>query len=109
MDERLLALDGRGLSMGAVQLDITSTTSRDLDRMSLGATRGRLDLGGGSLAVREFQAMRAGIAEIRKRNLEAKIAIFHGTKDELIRIGTGREPVSVWSEAFDKSIRRMNS
>ena len=57
----------------------------------------------------EFQAMRAGIAEIRKRNPEAKIAIFHGTKDELIRIGTGREPVSVWSEAHDKSIRRMNS
>jgi hypothetical protein len=82
--------------MGAGQLDSASTTGRDLGRRSLGATRGRLDLGGGSLAVREFQAMRAGIAKIRKRNPEAKkIAIFHGTKDELIRIGIGREPVSV--------------
>jgi hypothetical protein len=50
------------------------------------------------------------LLEIRKRNPEAEIATFHAAKDELVRIGTGREPVSVWSEAHDKSaIRRMNS
>jgi uncharacterized protein len=69
---------------------------------------------------------RAGIAEIRKRNPEAKIAIFHGTKDEVIPVRMGRElaqkfpfidffpveganHVSVLSEAHDKIIRWMNN
>ena len=70
--------------------------------------------------------MRAGIAEIRKRNPEAKIAIFHGTKDEVIPVRMGREPaqkfpfidffpveganhVSVLSEARDKIVRWMKN
>jgi uncharacterized protein len=69
---------------------------------------------------------RAGIAEIRKRNPEAKIAIFHGTKDEVIPVRMGRElaqkfpsidffpveganHVTVLSEAHDKIIRWMNN
>jgi uncharacterized protein len=69
---------------------------------------------------------RAGIAEIRKRNPEAKIAIFHGKKDEVIPVEMGRElaqkfpfidffpvagadHVSVLSEAHDKIIRWMNN
>jgi uncharacterized protein len=69
---------------------------------------------------------RAGIAEIRKRNREAKIAIFHGTKDEVIPVRMGRElaqefpfidfvpveganHVTVLSEAHDKIIRWMNN
>jgi alpha-beta hydrolase superfamily lysophospholipase len=68
---------------------------------------------------------RAGIAEIRKRNPEAKIAIFHGTKDEVIQVRMGRElaerlpfidffpieganHVSVLSKAHEKIIRWMN-
>ena len=69
---------------------------------------------------------RAGIAEIRKRNPEAKIAIFHGTNDEVIPVRLGRElaqkfpfidffpveganHVSVLSEAHDQIIRWMNN
>jgi uncharacterized protein len=69
---------------------------------------------------------RAGIAEIRKRNPEAKIAIFHGTKDEVIPVRMGRElaqkfpfidffpvegatHVSVLSEAHDKIIHWMKN
>jgi pimeloyl-ACP methyl ester carboxylesterase len=69
---------------------------------------------------------RVGIAEIRKRSPEAKIAIFHGTKDEVIPVAMGRElaqkfpfidffpvegadHVSVLSEAHDKIIRWMNN
>ena len=69
---------------------------------------------------------RAGIAEIRKRSPEAKIAIFHGTKDEVIPVRMGRElaqkfpfidffPVegathlSVLSEAHDKIIHWMKN
>jgi uncharacterized protein len=69
---------------------------------------------------------RAGIAEIRKRNPEAKIAIFHGTKDEVIPVRMGRElaqkfpfidffPIegathaSVLSEAHDKIIHWMKN
>jgi pimeloyl-ACP methyl ester carboxylesterase len=69
---------------------------------------------------------RAGIVEIRQRNPEAKIAIFHGTKDEVIPVRMGRElaqnfpfidffpveganHVSVLSEAHDKIIRWMNN
>ena len=69
---------------------------------------------------------RSGIAEIRKRNPEAKIAIFHGTKDEVIPVRMGRElaqkfpfidffpveganHVSVLSKAHDKIIRWMNN
>src|SRR5438094_1677010 len=68
---------------------------------------------------------RAGIAEIRKRNREAKIAIFHGTNDEVIPVVMGRDlaqkfpfidffpveganHVSVLSEAHDQIIRWMN-
>ena len=95
-----------------------------------------MDLGGGSLAVKEFQAIdkidlinpdnRAGVVEIRQRNPEAKIAIFHGTKDEVIPVRMGRElaqnfpfidffpveganHVSVLSEAHDKIIYWMNN
>ena len=69
---------------------------------------------------------RAGIAEIRKRNREAKIAIFHGTNDEVIPVVMGRDlaqkfpfidffpveganHVSVLSEAHDQIIRWMNN
>src|SRR5438045_2451768 len=69
---------------------------------------------------------RAGVVEIRQRNPEAKIAIFHGTKDEVIPVRMGRElaqnfpfidffpveganHVSVLSEAHDKIIRWMNN
>jgi uncharacterized protein len=69
---------------------------------------------------------RAGIVEIRQRNPEAKIAIFHGTKDEVIPVRMGRElaqnfpfidffpvedanHVSVLFEAHDKIIRWMNN
>ncbi len=69
---------------------------------------------------------RAGIAEIRKRNPEAKIAIFHGTNDEVIPVRMGCElaqkfpiidffpveganHVSVLSDAHDKIIRWMNN
>ena len=69
---------------------------------------------------------RASIVEIRQRNPEAKIAIFHGTKDEVIPVRMGRElaqnlpfidffpveganHVSVLSEAHDKIIRWMNN
>ncbi len=69
---------------------------------------------------------RAGIAEIRKRNPEAKIAIFHGTNDEVIPVRMGRElaqkfpiidffpveganHVTVLSQAHDKIIRWMNN
>jgi predicted esterase len=65
-----------------------------------------VDLGGGSLAVKEFRAIdknrfyhpdnRAGIVEIRQRNPEAKIAIFHGTKDEVIPVRMGR----AWPKTF---------
>src|SRR5437763_2596082 len=44
-----------------------------------------------SLLVIENYDNRSGIAEIRKRNPEAKIAIFHGTKDEVIPVRMGRE------------------
>src|SRR5438552_18371249 len=69
---------------------------------------------------------RGGIAEIRKRSPEAKIAIFHGTKDDVIPVGMSRElaqkfpfidffpvegadHVTVLSEARDKIIRWMNN
>jgi pimeloyl-ACP methyl ester carboxylesterase len=69
---------------------------------------------------------RSGIAEICKRNPAAKIAIFHGTKDEVIPVRMGRDlaqkfpfidffpieganHVSVLSEAHDKIIRWMNN
>src|SRR5438094_2457414 len=69
---------------------------------------------------------RSGIAEIRKCNPEAKIAIFHGTKDEVIPVRVGRElaqkssfidffpvagadHVSVLSEAHDKIVRWMKN
>jgi len=57
LDERLLALDRRGLSMGAGQLDCASTSGRGLGGRSLGATTRRLDLGSGPLAVKEFQTI----------------------------------------------------
>jgi pimeloyl-ACP methyl ester carboxylesterase len=67
---------------------------------------------------------RSGIGEIRERNPEAKIAIFHGTEDEVIPVRMGRElagefpfidffaveganHVGVLSEAHDKIIRWM--
>jgi len=69
---------------------------------------------------------RSGIAEIRKRNPEAKIAIFHGTDDEVIPVRMGRElaqkfpfidffpvegadHVGILSDAHDKIIRWMNN
>ena len=69
---------------------------------------------------------RSGIAEIRKRNPKARIAIFHGTEDEVIPVRMGRElaqkfpfidffpveganHVSVLSEAHDQIIRWMNN
>ncbi|PYK66344.1 MAG: hypothetical protein DME45_12790 [Verrucomicrobia bacterium] len=69
---------------------------------------------------------RSGITEIRKRNPEAKIAIFHGTDDEVIPVRMGREltqrfpfidffpvegadHVGVLSDAHDKIIRWMNN
>lgn len=69
---------------------------------------------------------RSGIREIRKRNPEAKIAIFHGTDDEVIPVRMGRElardfpfidffavdganHVGVLSEAHDEIIRWMNN
>jgi len=69
---------------------------------------------------------RAGIAQIHKRNPEAKIAIFHGTNDEVIPVRMGSElaqefpfveffpveganHVSVLSEAHDRIIRWMNN
>jgi uncharacterized protein len=69
---------------------------------------------------------RAGIAEIRKRNPEAKIAIFHGTNDEVIPVRMGRDiaqkfpfidffsveganHVTVLSYAHDQIIRWMNN
>src|SRR5947207_4902956 len=69
---------------------------------------------------------RAGIAQIRKRNPEAKIAIFHGTNDEVIPVVMGRDlaqkfpfidffpveganHVCVLSEAHDQIIRWMNN
>jgi uncharacterized protein len=69
---------------------------------------------------------RANIAEIRKRNPGAKIAIFHGTDDEVIPVRMGRElarefpfieffavdgadHVGVLSEAHDKIIHWMNN
>ena len=69
---------------------------------------------------------RSGIAEIHKRNPEAKIAIFHGTKDEVIPVRMGHElaqkfpfidffpvegadHVSVLSEAHDKIVRWMKN
>jgi pimeloyl-ACP methyl ester carboxylesterase len=69
---------------------------------------------------------RSGIAEIRKRNPEAKIAIFHGTDDEVIPVRMGRElarefpfidffavdganHVGVLSEAHDRIIQWMNN
>jgi pimeloyl-ACP methyl ester carboxylesterase len=69
---------------------------------------------------------RSSITEIRKRNPEAKIAIFHGTDDKLIPVRMGRERaqkfpfidffsiegadhVGVLSEAHDKIIRWMNN
>jgi pimeloyl-ACP methyl ester carboxylesterase len=68
---------------------------------------------------------RSGITEIRKRNPEAKIAIFHGTDNEVIPVRMARElarefpfidffavdganHVSVLSEEHDKIIRWMN-
>jgi pimeloyl-ACP methyl ester carboxylesterase len=69
---------------------------------------------------------RAGITEIRKRNPEAKIAIFHGTNDEVIPVRMGRDlaqtfpfidffsvegatHVTVLSDAHDQIIRWMNN
>jgi uncharacterized protein len=69
---------------------------------------------------------RSSITEIRKRNPEAKIAIFHGTNDKVIPVRMGRElarefpfieffavdganHVSVLSEAHDKIIHWMNN
>jgi len=69
---------------------------------------------------------RASITEIRKRNPEAKIAIFHGTDDEVIPVRMGRElarefpfidffpvdganHVGVLSEAHDEIIQWMNN
>src|SRR5438067_4978357 len=69
---------------------------------------------------------RKGIAEIRKRNPEAKIAIFHGTNDEVIPVRMGRElahrfpfveffavkaadHVSVLNHAHDDIINWMNN
>jgi uncharacterized protein len=69
---------------------------------------------------------RAGIAEIRKRNPEAKIAIFHGTNDDVIPVRMGRDiaqkfpfidffsveganHVTVLSYAHDQIIRWMNN
>src|SRR5947207_2725561 len=69
---------------------------------------------------------RSGIREIRERNPEAKIAIFHGTDDEVIPVRMGRElarefpfieffavdganHVGVLSEAHDKIIHWMNN
>ena len=69
---------------------------------------------------------RSGIAEIHKRNPEAKIAIFHGTKDEVIPVRMGHElaqkfpfidffpvegadHVSILSEAHDKIVRWMKN
>ena len=64
---------------------------------------------------------RSSITEIRKRNPEAKIAIFHGTNDKVIPVRMGRElarefpfidganHVGVLSEAHDKIIHWMNN
>jgi hypothetical protein len=69
---------------------------------------------------------RSSITEIRKRNPEAKIAIFHGTNDEIIPVRMGRElarefpvidffavdganHVGVLSAAHDKIIHWMNN
>jgi uncharacterized protein len=69
---------------------------------------------------------RSGIREIRERNPAAKIAIFHGTNDEVIPVRMGRElarefpfidffvvdganHVGVLSEAHDKIIEWMNN
>ena len=69
---------------------------------------------------------RAALAEIHKRNPEAKIAIFHGTNDEVIPVRMGRElaqkfpfidffpveganHVTVLSNAHDQIIRWMNN
>jgi pimeloyl-ACP methyl ester carboxylesterase len=69
---------------------------------------------------------RSGIREIRKRNPEAKIAIFHGTDDEVIPVRMGLElarefpfidffavdganHVGVLFQAQDKIIRWMNN
>jgi len=69
---------------------------------------------------------RSGITEIRKRNPEAKIAIFHGTDDEVIPVRMGSElarqfpfidffavdganHVGVLSEAHDKIIHWMDN
>jgi pimeloyl-ACP methyl ester carboxylesterase len=69
---------------------------------------------------------RSSITEIRKRNPEAKIAIFHGTDDKVIPVRMGRElarefpfieffavdganHVGVLSEAHDKIIHWMNN
>ena len=69
---------------------------------------------------------RSSITEIRKRNPEAKIAIFHGTDDEVIPVRMGNElarefpfidffaveganHVGVLSEAHDKIIHWMNN
>jgi len=69
---------------------------------------------------------RASITEVRKRNPEAKIAIFHGTDDEVIPVRMGRElarefpfidffavdgadHVGVLSEAHDEIIQWMNN
>ena len=69
---------------------------------------------------------RSSIRKIQKRNPEAKIAIFHGTDDEVIPVRMGRElarefpfidffavdganHVGVLSEAHDKIIRWMNN
>jgi pimeloyl-ACP methyl ester carboxylesterase len=68
---------------------------------------------------------RSGIAESRKRNPKARIAIFHGTEDEVIPVRMGRElaqkfpfidffpvngadHVGVLSKAHDQIIRWMN-
>jgi len=69
---------------------------------------------------------RSGIREIRKRNPEAKIAIFHGTCDEVIPVRMGRKlarnfpfidffavdganHVGVLSKGHDKIIQWMNN
>ena len=69
---------------------------------------------------------RASITEVRKRNPEAKIAIFHGTDDEVIPVRMGRElarefpfidffavdganHVGVLSDAPDEIIQWMNN
>ena len=69
---------------------------------------------------------RSSITEIRKRNPEAKIAIFHGTDDEVIPVRMARElarefplidffavdganHVGVLSQAHDRIIHWMNN